>query len=730
MSIKNINIGLTPNDGTGTKWRQAWDWVNQMFQELYSSTNNLENNYAFFQCYSIIASGTTGQITKSANSIIQLNKFGNGIDAILTKLDSNQIPIDEEVKDAIGNVVDTSFDVNGNYVFDYVPAQYPVGIVFYIIIKDKYRNEISIDSIIESGVLGSKQIDAINVLQNNLLRFVSDLQISNWNAKINSSLLGVVNGVATIDALNLLSQNINASKITGIIPISNIPKAALERLYYYTGLQTSPENMGLTSTQVQNGDTIKVKNTLNASDKLMWMVIDEDNLNLSTSFEAYTTQSASSVPFSGITGFPTSIPNVITNILNDLIVGNGLGGWQKMSYSDFKTLLFNGFIDSSDPNATKFKILSPNTLKLIQIAVDQLWNTAQVYTNADNLELWSAGWNRAKFDNVGRFIAQTANYEALVTTDQTFTNKKYVDNKISSISSNLQILGDGSDGDVVISVNTTLTTDMYYNNLTINVGITLTTGSFRIFVIGTLLNNGTIRVNASIGSNAVASVGGNGGIGVSALSVGGSTAGTSGITGLIGAGTSATPATTINAGQGGQGGLSGVGGSGASGNGGGASNGGIVSPFKVRTITFYLARGTNLLQGGGGGRGGSSGAGDGINLGGGGGGAGAGGGIIWLAVNILNNLGIISANGAIGGNGGTATVGDCGGGGGGAGGGGGYIHMYVATITSLGNLQVNGGVGGSGGLKSGTGTNGGAGGTGLIGHISYYNLSTNTWTNL
>lgn len=55
--------------------------------------------------------------------------------------------------------------------------------------------------------------------------------------------------------------------------------------------------------------------------------------------------------------------------------------------------------------------------------------------------------------------------------------------------------GDGSDGDVVISSNTTLTRDMYYNNLTINSGITLTTGNFKIYVKGTLAGSGTISAD-------------------------------------------------------------------------------------------------------------------------------------------------------------------------------------------------------------------------------------------
>jgi hypothetical protein len=57
------------------------------------------------------------------------------------------------------------------------------------------------------------------------------------------------------------------------------------------------------------------------------------------------------------------------------------------------------------------------------------------------------------------------------------------------------IYGQGTDGDVTISSNTTLTSDKYYNNLTVNVGVTLTSSGYKIFVKNTLTLNGTISVN-------------------------------------------------------------------------------------------------------------------------------------------------------------------------------------------------------------------------------------------
>lgn len=99
------------------------------------------------------------------------------------------------------------------------------------------------------------------------------------------------------------------------------------------------------------------------------------------------------------------------------------------------------------------------------------------------------------------------------------------------ITSGLAVFGDGSDGDITISSNTTLTRDMFYNSLTISNGVILNTGGYRIFVRETLTNNGTIERNGNNGTNGVASTGtaGVGGAALAAGSLGGSGAGGNGV---------------------------------------------------------------------------------------------------------------------------------------------------------------------------------------------------------
>ena len=65
-------------------------------------------------------------------------------------------------------------------------------------------------------------------------------------------------------------------------------------------------------------------------------------------------------------------------------------------------------------------------------------------------------------------------------------------NKAAQNDRALKLFGNGADGNVVISTNQTISRDMYYNDLTVNNGITLFTNGFKIFVKGTLANSGTV----------------------------------------------------------------------------------------------------------------------------------------------------------------------------------------------------------------------------------------------
>ncbi len=315
----------------------------------------------------------------------------------------------------------------------------------------------------------------------------------------------------------------------------------------------------------------------------------------------------------------------------------------------------------------------------------------------------------------------------------------------------LAMFGDGSDGNHTVTAgysggpitNNALTRDAFFNNLTINSGVTLYTAGYRIFVKGTLINNGTIDRNGNAGgngSNAPYSDGGAGGSGASGLgagSIGGSVAGGAGGQGgsydeLGEGGYAASPGSngagaTALGGNGGNGGAGGqcqpnattqYGKAGGAGGTASAPTGGCrAMPFAaiLRDIEATVVK----IQGGAGGAGGGGGGGTQYGGGGGGGGGGgSGGGIIFIAAKAINNSsGTIRANGGSGGHGGSGYLagGHYGGPGGGGGGGGGGAIVLIYITASWGTEQANGGSGGSKGANwSGSGVNGVAGPAGVV----------------
>lgn len=293
--------------------------------------------------------------------------------------------------------------------------------------------------------------------------------------------------------------------------------------------------------------------------------------------------------------------------------------------------------------------------------------------------------------------------------------------------------GDGSDGAVTISGNTTLTRDMFYSSLTVNSSVILTTNGWKIFCSGTVTNNGTIRSTnvAADGSNANAQTGGALGSGSSGGSLGGAGGGGVGATGIVTAATGAQGGAGVaSTGMGGNSGSTGQGGNAGANNGGAARSANSETSTPFRTLTNHLLNGTTLISGGCGAPGGNAGAGDGTNLSGGGGGGGGGGCVLMMwAKTIVNNSGAsINSDGGKGGNGGNASLtGNSAGGSGGAGGGGGCVYLVYSSLSGTGTITAAGGAAGSAGTSHGTGTTPGASSAGAAGVVLKYNTTLRAW---
>lgn len=276
--------------------------------------------------------------------------------------------------------------------------------------------------------------------------------------------------------------------------------------------------------------------------------------------------------------------------------------------------------------------------------------------------------------------------------------------------------GDGSDGDVTISSGTTtLTRDMYYNNLTISGTGSLATAGWRVFVLRTLdltgAPAGAISCNGATGNNGVAYTGGAAKTRAATNWDVGATSG-AGCNGNAAGGAS----TTLTY----MGGLGGTGG--AATQAGGAANGTALVQRIVPLPVTYLT--VAAVYGGGGSGGG--GGGSGVNSGGGSGGTGAPPLYLYAATIARGGSTATAAIQAIGGTGGTA--GSSANSGGGGGGGGGAIFIVCSRLTgspATNAISAAGGPGGTG-IGIGVGGKGGAGGCVMIANMAAGSISNTT----
>ncbi len=298
--------------------------------------------------------------------------------------------------------------------------------------------------------------------------------------------------------------------------------------------------------------------------------------------------------------------------------------------------------------------------------------------------------------------------------------------------------GDGSDGDVTVSSGTTtLTRNMYYNNLTISGTGSIDAAGYKIFVLDTL----DLTAAPADAIKRLVNDGGNSsgtGAGAAPSSTGHSTtnevgAGGAGTAGASGDGVQATAVTDSSTYLGGRCGASGAGGA----DGDGGSPGGaarakptdVVAAIEMSLGQFIVAGIGTLAQGGLGGQGGSSGGGGGSS-GGGGGGGGRGGGVLDIRAKTISRgastaAGAISARGGDGGDGGNASTNNRGGGAGGSGAGGGLVQIVYRSLTgatATNAIDVSGGAGGNGGTGHNSGAAGAGGDGGDGGRFRYIDL--------
>lgn len=115
--------------------------------------------------------------------------------------------------------------------------------------------------------------------------------------------------------INTTISTINAEKLTGTIdanrlpeiPIEKIPAAALERLFV-----VDSQSAAMSST-IQEGDVVQI-----GSGGPMYFCVSESASTFATKFKEFTAGSATSVPWSGVTGKPTFATVATSGSYNDL----------------------------------------------------------------------------------------------------------------------------------------------------------------------------------------------------------------------------------------------------------------------------------------------------------------------------------------------------------------------------------------------------------------------------
>lgn len=182
------------------------------------------------------------------------------------------------------------------------------------------------------GKYNGKQIDQ-------LLDKANDIDLTKYALKTDNAptatklqaaraiaLSGAVTGSVSSDfgsnvTISTTLANFDASKIaSGTISIDGLPKAALERLIV---VADDTARFALTTATAQSGDTVKVTST-----GKMYLIKDESKLSSEDGYEPYTASQASSVPWSGVTGKPSTFapPTSSATVLGGIKVGYTTSG--------------------------------------------------------------------------------------------------------------------------------------------------------------------------------------------------------------------------------------------------------------------------------------------------------------------------------------------------------------------------------------------------------------------
>lgn len=228
------------------------------------------------------------------------------------------------------------------------------------------------------------------------------------------ALSGAVTGSVSSDfgsniTISTTLANFDASKITsGTIDIDRLPKAALERMVV---VADDTARFKLTTATAQVGDTVKVTAT-----NKMYLVKDDSKLNTEDGYEPYTASLASSVPWSGVTGKPSTFapPTSSAAVLGGIKVGYTTSGKNYKVQVDSSG---NAFVNVpwTDNNTTYNQATSDN-LGLVKIGYSANGKNYPVALDGSGKMYVNVPWTdtNTTYSNMGAATSSTAGKAGLV----------------------------------------------------------------------------------------------------------------------------------------------------------------------------------------------------------------------------------------------------------------------------------------------------------------------------
>lgn len=264
------------------------------------------------------------------------------------------------------------------------------------------------------------------------------------------ALSGAVTGSVSSDfggnvTISTTLANFDASKIaSGTISIDRLPKAALDRLVV---VADDTARFALTTATAQSGDTVKVTST-----GKMYLIKDESKLSSEDGYEPYTASQASSVPWSGVMGKPSTFtpPTSSATVLGGIKVGYTTSGKNYKVQLDSSG---NAYVNVPwTDNGTTYNEATADTLGLVKIGyasngknyavllangkmyVNVPWtdsNTTYTQATSDNLGLVKIGYS-ANGKNYP--VALDGNGKMYVNVPWTDTNTTYTNMGAASAS--------------------------------------------------------------------------------------------------------------------------------------------------------------------------------------------------------------------------------------------------------------------------------------------------------